>query len=143
MIVLDTNVLSELMRPQPDSQVIAWLDAQAVDELLVTAITVAEILYGLARLPDGKRKAVLLDTALVMLREDFAGRILAFDELAAECYATLVAGRERTGCPISMADAQIAAICLSHGVVLATRNVKDFEGLGFELINPWEVAGEH
>ncbi len=142
MIVLDTNVLSELMRQQPDSKLMAWLDAQATDQLWITAITVAEILYGVARLPDGKRKAALLDTALVMLEEDFAGRTLPFDAAAAQCYAQLVATRENAGRPISMADAQIPAICLSHGAMLATRNTKDFDGLELELIDPWRAAGE-
>ena len=141
MIVLDTNVLSELMRARPDNAVVAWLDGQAPDELFTTAITVAEILHGIARLPEGKRKSSLHRLAIETFADDFAGRILAFDELAAEQYADAVFARERSGQPISMADAQIAAICRCHGApLLATRNLKDFRGLGINLIDPWAAA---
>ncbi len=142
MIVLDTNVLSELMRREPDRHVVAWLDARADVELMVSAVTVAELLYGIGRLPEGKRKADLLDAAAAMLQEDFGGRVLPFDELAAAHYASLAVLRERSGRPISMADAQIAAICLSHGAALATRNGKDFAGLALALIDPW-LAADH
>jgi predicted nucleic acid-binding protein len=137
MIVLDTNVLSELMRRQPDSKLVAWIDAQLADALMLSAVTVAELLYGIARLPEGKRKADLHDAAWMMLKEEFDERILSFDALAAVHYASLVAQRESSGRPISMADAQIAAICLSHEAILATRNGKDFSGLGLTLVNPW------
>lgn len=137
MIVLDTNVLSELMRAQAEPAVIDWLDRQEQDSLAVTAVTVAELLYGIARLPDARRKNGLQDAALRMLDEDFADRVLPFDEDAAVHYAALVSQRERSGRPISMADAQIAAICRHHTAVLATRNGKDFEGVGIVLSNPW------
>ncbi len=137
MIVLDTNVLSELMRRQPDSKLVAWIDAQVADALMLSAVTVAELLYGIARLPEAKRKADLHDAAWMMLKEEFDERILSFDALAAVHYASLVAQRESSGRPISMADAQIAAICLSHEAILATRNGKDFSGLGLTLVNPW------
>ncbi|MET0963313.1 MAG: type II toxin-antitoxin system VapC family toxin [Noviherbaspirillum sp.] len=141
MIVLDTNVLSELMRPAPDQAVIAWLDMQEPARLFLTAITVAEVLYGIARLPEGKRKAGLLELADAVLQEDFAGRILAFDETAAAQYAELACERQQSGRPISMADAQIAAICRSlDGATLATRNVSDFEGTRLALLNPWAAA---
>jgi predicted nucleic acid-binding protein len=138
MIVLDTNVLSELMRVEAEPAVIDWLDRQAPDALTITAVTVAELLYGIARLPDGNRKSRLRDAALQMLDEEFADRVLPFDENAAVHYAALVSQRERAGRPISMADAQIAAICRHHAATLATRNRKDFEGVDVVLANPWE-----
>jgi hypothetical protein len=138
MIIVDTNILSELMRRQPDAQVLKWVDLQEPEDLALTAITVAEIMLGIARLPDGKRKASLQDMANAMFDEEFSGRILAFDEVAAQHYGAVASVRERAGRPIGMADAQIAAICRSHEATLATRNVKDFELLTLELINPWD-----
>ncbi len=137
MIVLDTNVASELMRASPDGRVQAWVDAQFAGDLFLTAVSVAEILWGIARLPEGKRKQQMLDTTEAMLKEDFQGRLLAFDAESAVHYAQLVQHRQSLGRPIGMADAQIAAICLQHGAVLATRNIKDFESLGLDLFNPW------
>jgi len=137
MIVLDTNVVSELMHTQPERRVQAWLDAQISSDLFLTAISVAEILCGIARLPDGKRKQRMLEITETMLKEDFQERLLAFDECSAIHYANIVTRRQSMGRPISMADAQIAAICLQHRTALATRNLKDFEALGLELINPW------
>ncbi|WP_348760677.1 type II toxin-antitoxin system VapC family toxin [uncultured Salinisphaera sp.] len=138
MIVLDTNVLSELMRPAPSPQVVNWLDiASANTEVAVTAITVAEILYGIERMPDGRRKTQLAQRASAMFDEDFAGDILAFDEHAATIYAQRVAACEANGSPGSMADAQIGAICLREDASLATRNIRDFEALSVTLINPW------
>jgi predicted nucleic acid-binding protein len=139
MIVLDTNVLSELMRVEPDARVLAWIDAQAAMDLAVSAITVAEILHGIARLPSGKRKQNLEAQALAMFEEDFAGRIFPFDAHAAVEYATLVSDCESKGRAASMAESQIAAICRSHGVPIVTRNVKDFEFSGVEVINPWVI----
>ncbi|MBS62572.1 type II toxin-antitoxin system VapC family toxin [Salinisphaera sp.] len=139
MIVLDTNVLSELMRPAPAPTVIAWLDAASSGELIATtAITVAEILYGIERLPDGRRKQQLGEIAAAMFEEDFADAILAFDAQAAVFYAERVAASEAAGHPCAMADAQIAALCAQHDATLATRNTKDFRSLGVALINPWE-----
>ncbi len=137
MIVLDTNVFSELMRAQAESAVVDWLDRQEQDSLAVTAVTVAELFYGIARLPDGRRKSGLQQAALQMLDEEFADRVLPFDEDAAVHYAALVSQRERAGPPISMADAQIAAICRRHAATLATPNSKDFEGVDIVLANPW------
>ncbi len=137
MIVLDTNVLSEFMRVEPEARVLAWVDAQPSVDLAVSAVTVAEILHGIARLPSGKRKQKLEAHAMAMFEEDFAGRILPFDAHAAVEYATLVAGAEANGCAVSMADAQIAATCRSHGAAIATRNVRDFEVSGVEVIDPW------
>lgn len=138
MIVLDTNVLSELMRPAPEQAVIAWMDRQDPAMLFLTAITVAEILLGIGRLPESKRKAGLRELGVALIDEDFAGRIIPFDETAAACYAEMVCERQRSGRPIGMANAQIAAICRTlDGVTLATRNSLDFDGLGLDLTNPW------
>lgn len=137
MIVLDTNVLSETFRPQPDPRVISWLESLTGD-VAITAITLAELLAGLRRLPDGRRKATLGDQISAALRPyRGTGALLSFDDGAAEHYATVLAAREQAGLPISTADAQIAAICLSHSATLATRNTKDFAYTGIQLVDPW------
>lgn len=138
-MILDTNVVSELMRSAPDSAVLNWLDRQDDAQLALCAVVAAELMYGVARLPDGTRKQQLVQQLLAMLEQDFAQRVLPFDLTAASLYAELVAQRERAGRPISMADAQIAATCLAHGATLVTRNEKDFEDLGLTLINPWSM----
>ena len=137
MIVWDTNVVSELMRPEPSEQVVAWTDRQPVDEVFITAITVGELLYGIGRLPTGRRRTELSELFDEMVAEDFEHRVLAFDAVAAAHYADLVVERERIGPPISMADAQIAAICRSHDATVATRNVDDFADVGVDIVNPW------
>lgn len=137
MIVLDTNVIAEIFRPHPDERVIAWLESLS-GEVAITAITLAELLAGVSRLPDGRRKSALstrIDAALHPYRETRA--VLAFDDDAAAHYATVLATCERAGLPISMADAQIAAICRVHGAVCATRNTEGFAHTGVELIDPW------
>lgn len=136
-MLLDTNVVSELMRPAPEAAVLSWLNRQAADTLWLNSVVVSELLYGIARLPDGKRRAQMAQTVQAMLDVDFSGRVLPFDLDAAVVYADLVAIRERQGLAIDIADAQIAAICLAHGATLATRNTKHFDGLGLTLINPW------
>lgn len=140
MIVLDTNVLSELMRPEPDARVIDWLDKQDAFSVTISSITVAEILYGIERLPNGRRKRDFAAMAAAMFEEDFTGRILSFDSGAALHYAEQVTASECAGRQVHMADAQIAAICIQHGAVLATRYLKDFETLAVETINPWEIG---
>ena len=140
MIVLDTHVVSEIMRPAPDSNVLSWLNMQVAEELWLNSVVVSELLFGITRLPTGARKQQLADTFSAMLSEDFAGRILAFDLEAAVIYAELAAGGEAKGRPLAMAEGQIAAICLAQGAKLATRNLKHFEGLGLVLVNPWGVA---
>lgn len=140
MIILDTNVISELTRPVPDSGVIAWVDSQPTEETAVTAITVAELRYGVRRLPDGRRKTELSEAVSALVDTDFRGRVEAFDVLAAEQYADVVTTRERAGRPISTSDAQIAAICRVLNATLATRNTADFTGTGVGLINPWKAA---
>ncbi|MFG0379354.1 type II toxin-antitoxin system VapC family toxin [Pseudomonas sp. zbq_18] len=137
MILLDTNVLSELMRAKPDPRVLAWVDAQPASELVICSITVAEILYGIARMPDGKRKQGLLDLASAMFDEDFAGNILPFDADAAVHYAELAAASEARGRAVEMADVQVAAIGRLHDAVIATRNIRHFEPLGVDLVDPW------
>ena len=137
MIVLDTNVVSELARKKPDAAVVAWLDAQPSAEVATTAITLAELLYGLARLPRGRRREQIAVAIAGLVDDDLDGRVLAFGEDCAERYALIVTARERRGRPISVLDAQIAAICTTQGARLATRNTRDFEHTGVELIDPW------
>jgi hypothetical protein len=137
MIVLDTNVISEIFRPRPNPQVMAWLES-LTDDVAITTITLAELLAGVQRLPDGKRKTQLenaVNTAVQPYRHTKS--ILAFDTDAATEYADVITRREREGLPISMADAQIAAICRVHQAICATRNTKDFAKTGVESINPW------
>lgn len=138
MIVLDTNVVSELMRTQPAPPVLDWVNAQPADRLWLCSVVVAELLYGIARLPDGTRKRQLAVAVEGLILEDFAGRTLPFDLEAAAAYAQLVVRREAGGQPIAMADAQIGAICLAQGATLATRNTRDFAGLNLNLVNPWD-----
>lgn len=139
MIIVDTNVVSELMRSEPSPRVQGWVRERDVRELKMTAITVAEVLYGIERLPSGKRKtAIRRDAQDVFGR--FADEILAFDAAAAPIYAEIVDRRDRLGAPISGYDAQIAAICRTHGAPLATRNTKDFENTGVQVLNPWTAT---
>lgn len=139
MILLDTNILSELMRPTPSATVERWIGAQPVTGLFISAITEAELRYGLALLPEGRKRNALLVQAEAMFTEDFAGRILPFDSPAASAYAKIAAERRQAGRPISQADAQIAAIALSRGASLATRNTGDFLDCGIALIDPWSI----
>jgi hypothetical protein len=139
VIVLDTNVISELMSPHASPTVRAWVAGQRItNTLCITAITVAEILYGMELLPRGKRRDSLLLDAEAMFREDFASHILVFDEHAARALSTIAAARRGRGRPITTLDAQIVAIALANGATLATRNTADFQGCGVRLINPWE-----
>jgi toxin FitB len=142
MIVIDTNVLSEIMKPNPDPDVLSWVDSVPALQTAITAVTVAEVLYGIGRLPDGARRRKLMTAAEKIFDEDFRNRIFVFDADAAVEYATLVVEREAAGLPISMADGQIAAVCRVHNCTLATRNVRDFEGTGVTAINPWNDGGQ-
>jgi toxin FitB len=139
VIVVDTNVVSELMRPSPDPQVREWVSAQAPGELCTTAITVAEIRYGLERLADGRRKQSLLAAATELFAA-FSDYIQPFDGDAAIWYATIVAHRDRLGMPIDGFDAQIAAICRTRSAALATRNARDFQQTGIDVIDPWQQS---
>jgi predicted nucleic acid-binding protein len=137
VIVLDTNVLSEMMRPKPDSTVAAWISARPASSLFTTTVTQAEILYGLRLLPSTKRRSRLEAAANEMFVTDFAGRVLPFDQAAAQAYAEIAAARRQAGRPITQFDAQIAAIARSRDAGVATRNVGDFEGCGIGVIDPW------
>ena len=137
MILLDTNVLIEPMRPNPDPKVINWLDEQLVLKLYISSITRAEIELGLALLPDGKGKHALFPAAHEMLKK-FSGRCLPFGGDEASIYAQIIADSRRQGRSMTVEDGQIVAVALSHNLVLATRNVKDFEMINsLEIINPW------
>src|SRR5262245_45835278 len=136
MIILDTNVLSELMKRAPYSVVVDWVGVQAAASLYTTAITQSEILHSIMLLPPGGRRAALEAAATTMFSDDFEGRILGFGANAAPSYARIAAGRRRTGRPISHFDAQIAAIARSTGAVLATRNVRDFDECGVTVVDP-------
>ena len=141
MKILDTNVVSELIRPNRDENVVAWVDAQALAELFVTAITEAELRYGVATMPSGKRKKALEADVHGILQKEFAGRILPFDSKAAIEYAAIVSARRALGKPISQFDAQIAAIARANGAAaIATRNVGDFANTGVTVINPWSAS---
>ena len=137
MIVLDTNVISEMWRAKPSARVMAWVRSQPTAALFATTITEAEIFYGIALLPDGRRRRSLEAAAEQIFAEDLAGRVLPFDSAAAREYAVIAAARRRVGLPISATDAQIAAISRSRGAVLATRNVGDFADCGITLQDPW------
>lgn len=133
MIVLDTNVLSEPLRSQPHPGVMDWLRKSTAST--ITAVSVGEILCGVARLPEGRRKASL--AANIHRAIDGIAEVLPYDEAAARIYADIQEARRGIGRPLSVEDGMIAAICLARGAALATRNVKDFDGLGLELVNPW------
>jgi len=141
VIILDTNVISELARIDPEPVVVTWLDSLPAGEVATTAITAAELLYGVARMPGGRHRAALAEIIDALINEDFRDRVQPFDSQAANQYTTVVAGREKLGRPVSLADAQIAAICRVHGATLATRNTGDFTDTGISLINPWDADG--
>lgn len=139
MIILDTNVISEVFRPSLEPRVVEWL-VSLTGDVAITSITLAELLAGVRKLPEGRRKDELtrrIEEAVAPYRGSQS--LLAFDADAAEQYAKVLALREAAGAPISTADAQIAAICLAHGATCATRNVKDFQHTGVELVDPWNV----
>jgi predicted nucleic acid-binding protein len=138
MIILDTNVVSELMRAEPDARVRQWVSGLRADELGTTAVTVAEIRHGIERLPDGRRKEGLLSAATDLFAA-FGQLVQPFDALAAAWFGPVMVRRAGLGLPIEGFDAQIAAICRARGAVLATRNIKDFLETGVEVINPWST----
>jgi len=137
MIILDTNVLSELMKPQPQPRVVTWVAKQTSTELFTTAITEAEIFYGIELLPIGKRREGLLAAAEAMFIQDLAGLVLGFESDVARIFAKVAAHRRTLGKPISQADAQIAAITQMRGAKLATHNKEDFIDCGIDLVDPW------
>ncbi|WP_372400662.1 type II toxin-antitoxin system VapC family toxin (plasmid) [Azospirillum sp. HJ39] len=138
MIVLDTNVLSELMRPFPSEAVLRWFAGRSAATLFTTTIIQAEILFGLALLPEGRRRSDLLMAAEQMFAEDLAGRVLPFDSMAAKAFAPIAAERRQKGWQTGAFDVQVAAIAVSRGAALATRNVADFLDCGIPIIDPWE-----
>ena len=140
MILLDTNVVSELMRLSPNPGVESWIADRPADSLYFSAIGEAEMRYGLAVMPMGRRRDRLNSEIDAMLREDFEGRILPFDSAAARSYAGIAAARRLAGRPAAQADGQIAAVAHSRGMAVATRNVRDFEDMGINVIDPWEGA---
>jgi predicted nucleic acid-binding protein len=137
MIILDTNVVSELMKVAPEPAVMVWIDAQPMSSVFLSSVSQGEILYGVGLVPPGKRRDGLLHAARTAFETYFRGRILPYDSDAAEAYAAIAAKRPQAGRPISQFDAQIAAIAHSRGAELATRNTADFEDCGIGLINPW------
>ena len=141
MVVVDTNVVSELMRLTPDPAVMAWFSKQNSAELYLTAVTEAELRAGAAILPAGRRRDRLAAEVDAMVREDFAGRVLPFDSVAARAYGAIAAARRSLGRPILEADCQIAAIARATSAAIATRNRADFEHCGIALIDPWAGSG--
>ncbi len=140
MIILDTNVVSEPLRAEPEPAVLAWLDAQAPATLCITSITLAELLAGVAALPAGRRRNKLGQALTEQMLPLFEGRVLAFDTRAAHAYSQVHSGAQAVGNPISFADGAIAAIAAAHGFAVATRNVRDFKGTGVGVIDPWTLA---
>ena len=140
MFLLDTNVVSELMRAMPEAKVVGWVNEQPASSLFLSAISQAEVLYGIALLPEGRRKQGITEAADLAFTKYFQGRILPFDSAAAGVYAAIAIERRASGRPIAQFDAQIAAIARSRGAALATRNVGDFEDCGIDVVNPWTVG---
>ena len=139
MIVLDTNVISELWTVEPNPNVLAWIDAQAVETLYLSAVTVAELRYGLAAMPEGKRRTIYQERLEQEVLPTFAGRVLAFDLGTSRTYAELMARARAGGKAIGKADGYIAATATAHGLIVATRDTSPFEAGGLEVINPWEA----
>lgn len=140
MIIVDTNVVAEVMRASPAPAVVAWLNAQSSASLFLTAITVGEIRYGLRIMPRGQRRQTIERGFDQILATAFAGRILGFDEQAAEHYGEVMGRRKEIGRPLSVPDGQIAALARLHGFAVATRNVRDFLDCGIELLNPFTLS---
>jgi len=137
MIILDTNVISELMKVEPEPNVLKWVNAQKATNLAITTIAIAEIQRGIKRLPKGKKGKVLQNNFLEFIKKAFIGRILPFDEQAAYLYGEVVSEREKAGFNTDAIDLMIAAIVKNHGATISTRNVKDFKDCGIKVINPW------
>lgn len=138
MLILDTSVISEILRQEPNETVVAWFESQPRHQLFTTAVTQAEILYGITLLPKGNTRQKLLDVAQLIFDKDLESRILPFGSDAATHYADIGAARRSAGRPISQFDAMIASIARLHGAKIATRNTSDFEDCGVEIVNPWD-----
>ena len=139
MVIVDTNVVSELMDAEPDVVVIKWLDAQAWTSLWTTSVTVMEVRYGLAIMPTGRRQTERQAAFARLIEEKFERRVLAFDEAAAEEAASLMGSRHRAGRPVDLRDTMIAGIALAQRAMIATRNVRHFEGLSVPVVDPWSA----
>ncbi len=135
--LLDTNVVSELVKPSPESSVLDWIARQAVVDLFLPAISLGELIRGVVRLPQGRKRDALVRWVRDDLPRQFEGRILSFDREAAVLWGNIMGEGDRSGRPYAAADAQIAATALRHGLIVATRNGRDFQGKGVELFNPW------
>ncbi len=140
MYVIDTNVASELMRPSPAPAVAAWISGRDAEKLYLTAVSEAELLYGVAIVPAGRRRNELETVMLRWLATGFAERILPFDSAAARDYADIAAGRRSAGRPIAPADCRIAAIARCRGMAVVTRNVRDFGDIGIAVVDPWTAS---
>lgn len=138
MIILDTNIVSEMMKPVPSKAVLNWVDQREAIQLFITTITIAEIAYGLHALPDGHRRKSLEEAFNRAIMDAFRHRILPFEEASAHIYGKIMGDRKKLGRPFSVPDGQIAAIALSQGFSLATRNVRDFSNCDIDLMNPFE-----
>ena len=139
-VLLDTNVVSELIRKVPEPAVVTWVSGHSLDDLFFSAVGEAELRYGAAILPAGRRRNTLFQEIEAMLRDAFGDRVLPFDSTAAHAYGDIAAVRRSVGRPVAPADCQIAAIAASRGMVVATRNVRDFEGMGIVVVDPWVGA---
>jgi hypothetical protein len=138
VIILDTNVVSEAMRPAPSAKVMDWLADQPVSELCTTTVNEAEVFSGIALMPEGRRRQQFQTRAELMFEGSFERTVLSFDSQSARHFATIMAERQRRGKPIQPLDAQIAAIARLHHATVATRNTADFEDCGIRVVNPWE-----
>ncbi len=137
MILLDTNVISEPWKPVPDEAVIAWLDAQAVETLFISAITIAELRFGIAAMPSDRRQTILRDRLEGEVLPHFSGRILSFDLTTSQFYSELMARARASGKAIGTADGYIAATAAANGLTISTRDTSPFEAAGVKVINPW------
>ena len=140
MILIDTNVISELWKAEPNPDVLAWIDAQAVETLYLSAITVAELRFGVAAMPEGKRRSIYQERLEKEVLPAFTGRVLPFDLAASRAYADLMAGAKLAGKAIGKADGYIAATASACGLMVATRDISPFESAGLKWVNPWEAA---
>lgn len=140
MILIDTNVISELWKAEPNPDVLAWMDAQAVETLYLSAVTVAELRFGVAVMPEGQRRSIYQERLEKEVLPAFTGRVLPFDLAASRAYADLMAGARLTGKAIGKADGYIAATASACGLMVATRDISPFEAAGLKWVNPWEAA---
>jgi predicted nucleic acid-binding protein len=140
MILLDTNVISESQRQEPNARVLDWIDAQALETLYLSVITVAELRAGIALMPAGKRRASLHENLEKRLLPMFANRVLLFDMACTKAYAELLAESRAAGLAVETADAFIAAVALANGFIVATRDTSPFQAVGIDVINPWEAS---